>query len=88
MLCVQRPRSKEIHNGWPEQGRAVVNEIGFLTPTREIEIVSPAVVRKGNAMQVKFGHQHTKQTGEDEQTSSQGQSALRKRGCEDQSKRQ
>lgn len=46
MFGIQRRRSQEFNKSRTEEGRAVVNQVGFLAPAGQIEIVSTAMVGK------------------------------------------
>lgn len=86
VLGVQGRGPQEFDKGRTQQRRTVVNQIGLLPPSREIKIVPAAMVGKGQAVKVEFGHQQAGHTGQNESAASDGQEALCNAGGSEKSK--
>jgi len=76
MLGRKFARSQKVNKGRAKQSRAVVNEIGVLLPSREVEVMAPTMVGKRQAVQVQFLHQQTSHPSQNKQTTAQHQKAL------------
>jgi hypothetical protein len=76
VLSIKLGRSKEINESRAEKGGAVVKKIRFLAPSRQVEIMSPTVVGKGNSVKVKLSHQQTCHAGKNEGPAANRQQSL------------
>jgi len=78
VLRVKGRRAQEFNERGTQQSRAVVNQVGFLTPSGEVEVVSSAVVGKRKAVEVQLSHQQTCHTRQHKRSAAESQEALSK----------